>query len=34
MAHLAVKDLTFTYPNCDKTAIQGVREGTPPLAGG
>ena len=24
MAHLAVKDLTFTYPNCDKPAIQGV----------
>ena len=24
MAHLAVNDLTFTYPNCDKPAIQGV----------
>ena len=24
MAHLAVKDLTFTYPNCDRPAIEGV----------
>ena len=24
MAHLAVKDLTFTYPNCIKPAIEGV----------
>jgi energy-coupling factor transport system ATP-binding protein len=24
MAHLAVKDLTFTYPNCMKPAIEGV----------
>ena len=24
MAHLAVKDLTFTYPNCDKPAVAGV----------
>ncbi len=24
MAHLAVKDLTFTYPNCTKPAIKGV----------
>ena len=24
MAHLAVKDLTFTYPNCARPAIEGV----------
>ena len=24
MAHLAVKDLTFTYPNCVKPAIEGI----------
>ncbi len=24
MAHLAVKDLTFTYPNCEKPAIEGI----------
>ena len=24
MAHLAVKDLTFTYPNCIKPAIEGI----------
>ncbi len=24
MAHLAVKDLTFTYPNCAKPAIEGI----------
>ena len=24
MAHLAVKNLTFTYPNCQKPAIEGV----------
>lgn len=24
MAHLAVKDLTFTYPNCEKPAVEGV----------
>ena len=24
MVHLAVKDLTFTYPNCEKPAIAGV----------